>query len=197
MSPSRRHQDDAIYRNIFANMSGGVMCVDRTGRVMTFNRAAGEILGLPPDDVVGRTFAELFLTDETLDGFSELVLKAIYDQTLTHRHELSVERAGRHLTLSVSTTFLRTEGDGEAIGVIVVFSDETERRKRRKLKRLFGDYLDPRILDRLLATDSRLGAGAERREMTVAFCDLAAFTTLAETAEPRCWCSFSTPMSGG
>lgn len=174
--------DPAIYRNILANMTGGVLCLDGAGKVVTFNPAAGAILAMPPDAVVGRSYAELFFEDPGLDELNELVLKAVYEQELTHSLELDLTRAGRSLSLAVSTTLLRGEGGGPPLGVIVMLSDITERRKRRKLKRLFGEYVDPRVVDRLLDEGDALERAADRREMSVAFCDLAGFTGLAETA---------------
>ncbi|MCP4645570.1 MAG: PAS domain S-box protein [bacterium] len=42
------------------SMSDGVIAVDTNNVVTTFNRAAGDILGFGPDDIVGYAFEELF-----------------------------------------------------------------------------------------------------------------------------------------
>ena len=54
-------------------------------------------------------------------------------------------------------------------------------RERLRLRRSFEHYLDPRIIEDLLAAESLPSFGGERREVTVMFTDIAGFTTLAET----------------
>ena len=54
-------------------------------------------------------------------------------------------------------------------------------RERLRLRRSFEHYLDPRIIEDLLAAESLPSFGGERREVSVMFTDIAGFTTLAET----------------
>ena len=54
-------------------------------------------------------------------------------------------------------------------------------RERLRLRRSFEHYLDPRIIDDMLAAGVSPSFGGERREVTVMFTDIAGFTTLAET----------------
>ncbi|MEX2296800.1 MAG: adenylate/guanylate cyclase domain-containing protein [Dongiaceae bacterium] len=170
-----------IYENILVNMADGVISLDLQGQVTTFNPAAGRILAMNPDDVVDRTYAEIFFEDPGLDDFNELVLKAIYESETTHSQEIEIARSGERRNLTVSTTFLRTGAgeDAEKLGVIVVLSDVTEERKRKKIKRLFGEFVDPRIVDTIIRQVDIDDAGV-RQPMTILFCDLEGFTRLAE-----------------
>jgi adenylate cyclase len=174
------HRNQAIYENILVNMADGVISLDLGGKIMTFNPAAGRMLGLIPDDVVGMTYAEVFFEDEGFDGLNELVLKAIYEAETTHSREIEIRLAEEMRNLLVSTTFLRAGpgSAGERLGIIVVLSDTTEQRKRKKVKRLFGEFLDPRIVDGIL--NGELETGGIRQTMTVSFCDLEGFTELGE-----------------
>ncbi len=54
-------------------------------------------------------------------------------------------------------------------------------RERLRLRRSFEHYLDPRIIEDMLAAGSVPSFGGERREVSVMFTDIAGFTTLAET----------------
>lgn len=54
-------------------------------------------------------------------------------------------------------------------------------RERLRLRRSFEHYLDPRLIEDMLAAESLPSFGGERREVTVMFTDIAGFTTLAET----------------
>jgi adenylate cyclase len=60
-----------------------------------------------------------------------------------------------------------------------VTSDVTEQRKRKKIKRLFGEYMDPRIVERLLH-EGEIRTGGIRQRTTISFCDLEGFTRLGE-----------------
>lgn len=52
---------------------------------------------------------------------------------------------------------------------------------RRRLKLAFARYLPPVLVERLAADPSQLTLGGETRPLTVMFCDIRGFTTLAET----------------
>lgn len=179
-------RDELIYEKILANMRDGVVSIDLSGRILTFNEAAGRMLGLVPAETIGQFFAEVFLLEERFEAFNEVVLKAIYEDEATHSHDLTISNDDRRVDLHVSSTFLLDDVGGavERHGVIVVMSDITEERKRRKLKRLFGEYLDPRIVEQIVA---RGGGGDERGRrgtMTVTFTDLRDFTGWSERLEP-------------
>lgn len=170
-----------IYENILVNMADGVISLDLQGQVTTFNPAAGRFLAMNPADVVDRTYAEIFFEDPGLDDFNELVLRAIYESQMTHSQEIEISRSSERRNLNVSTTFLRTgvDEDAEKLGVIVVLSDVTEQRKRKKIKRLFGEFVDPRIVETLIQQVDLEDTGV-RQPMTIMFCDLEGFTQFAE-----------------
>ena len=179
--------DSLIYEKILANMRDGVATVDLGGRIITFNAAAGRILGLDPAATVGQSFGEVFLMQECFDDFNEVVLKAVYENETTHSREVSISVGGRRTDLAVNSTFLILERDGkpERRGVIVVFSDVTEERKRRKIKRLFGEYVDPRIVERILGRGGGEDQRGRREIMTVSFADLRDFTGWSERLDPE------------
>ena len=181
-SAGATQRQTAIYENILVNMADGVISLDLEGNIMTFNPAAGRMLALAPDEVVGLTYAEIFFEDAGYDGLNELVLKAIYEAATTHSEEIEVRLAAETRNLLVSTTFLGGGlGHGEKLGIIVVISDVTEQRKRKKVKRLFGEYLDPRIVDGIL--NGEFETSGIRQTMTVSFCDLEGFTGLGEALD--------------
>jgi len=177
-----------IHRRIIADMQEGVITLDLEGHITTFNRAAGQLLGIDPEGAKGLTFAEVFFAENLSDEFNDLVLRAIYDNDDDEEvdsAEIHVNVGGEHRNLLVSTTLLRDgeESGARKIGVIVVFSDISERYKRKKLKKLFNRYVDPRIVELILSggTDQR----AQRGAMSVLFCDLQGFTSMSEHLAPE------------
>jgi adenylate cyclase len=56
----------------------------------------------------------------------------------------------------------------------------TERKQRLLIKTMFSTYVNPRVVDELIAHPEKLKLGGERKELTVLFCDLKDFTTLSE-----------------
>ena len=59
-----------------------------------------------------------------------------------------------------------------------------ELRSKERLKQTFGKYIDPRILEHVLAQPGAEAVASGRREMTVLFADLVGFTGLSERLTP-------------
>ena len=183
MRTAKATGDGRIYEMILAHMRDGVVTIDLQGRIITFNAAAGQILGYDPASVVGQPYAEIFLGEEAFDAFNEVVLKAIYEAETTHSQEVVIQRGGARADLYVSSSFLK-RGESDRSGVIVVFTDVSEQRKRRKIKRLFGEYVDPRIVEQILARAGGVEEQGRREVMTVAFTDMRNFTGWSEALSP-------------
>jgi adenylate cyclase len=182
-------RDIAIHERVLAEMGDGVITLDLGGRIVTYNRAAAGILGIPIAMAVGRTYAELLILDSRFDALSDLVLRAIGDISTTHRDEIQLEVSGETRHYLANTSLLHTQDGGAKVGVIVVLRDVTARQKRRHLKRLFGEFMDPRIVERLLDSTASMEAGF-REVMTVSFVDLAAFSAVAEQLDAQALVTF-------
>ena len=59
-----------------------------------------------------------------------------------------------------------------------------ELRSKQRLKQTFGKYIDPRILEHVLAQPDAEAVASGRREITVLFADLVGFTGLSERLTP-------------
>ena len=125
----------SVQRAVLDDLSDGVLVVGMGGRVETLNPAAQRILGLDAGEALGRTFAELFITREGFDAFTELVVYAKSQSADTERRVVEIETEGATRSLAVATSHLkraRGEGAREAVAVIAVFSDITELRELRE-----------------------------------------------------------------
>jgi adenylate cyclase len=59
-----------------------------------------------------------------------------------------------------------------------------ELRSKERMKQTFGKYIDPRILEQVLAEGGEAAVASGRRDMTVLFADLVGFTGLSEKLTP-------------
>ncbi len=71
-----------------------------------------------------------------------------------------------------------------------------ERRQKTVLRRAFGNYLAPALVNRLLDDPGALHPGGRRVEATVMFLDLAGFTSLAEDMSPETLVTFMNRVMG-
>ncbi|WP_108662630.1 adenylate/guanylate cyclase domain-containing protein [Acuticoccus kandeliae] len=62
---------------------------------------------------------------------------------------------------------------------------QSDRRERLRMRAMFGRYVNPRVVDRLVDSGTDPALGGERREITHLFTDLEGFTALAEGLEPE------------
>jgi adenylate cyclase len=60
-----------------------------------------------------------------------------------------------------------------------------ESRRKRRLGRLFGQYVPPEVVRDLEATEADLSLAGESRVMSVLFSDVRGFTTISESLDPR------------
>jgi PAS domain S-box-containing protein len=178
---------ETIHGRIFASLRDGVLAIDAQDRIAIVNQAARQLLGVD-DDPAGRTIAEVFLADPDKDAFIDLVMKAVYDPSVEHDAELAMSIGGRRRDLHVRT--MRLQGDELGRGIVVVLTDVTDRRKRRKLQALFQSYLDPRIVELVSAGDAEGTSLGQRQVMTVLFCDLVGSSAIAERLDPRALVEF-------
>ena len=60
-----------------------------------------------------------------------------------------------------------------------------EGREKRRMKRLFGQYVSKDVYDQLVANPDLARLGGQRRQMTVLFSDIRGFTTVSESGQPE------------
>jgi two-component system nitrogen regulation sensor histidine kinase NtrY len=111
-------------------IAAGVLSIDRSGVITTFNPSAERILGIWSHQVKSRHASEAF------KEFRLELFQTAYDRILANnRDTLSVEGPmevqGKHLTIGVNCSRMRNE-TGRDIGFVLVFEDLTELIKAQK-----------------------------------------------------------------
>jgi adenylate cyclase len=66
---------------------------------------------------------------------------------------------------------------------IIVYRVFTEERKKKEIKAIFGKFVNPSIVEELLASPPELGG--QDMELTVMFSDIRGFTPLSEKLAPQ------------
>jgi PAS domain S-box-containing protein len=123
--------DRRLKELILESIPSGLITLDMRGQVTTFNRAAGQVLGYHPREVLGQPLAKI-LNPRNL---AEVL------RTGQPRHEILLTTGGREQELALDLTLAPLRDDqGRQIGALATFADMTTlyqlEEEKRRLDRL-------------------------------------------------------------
>jgi PAS domain S-box-containing protein len=121
LAEQRAENVESYNENILQCVTSGVMTFDTECRLTTMNRAAEEMLGTERGQEIGKSCAALFGESD----IHQTVLETLRKKAPSARMEAMLERAGARLWFGYNTAVL-VDRHGEALGVILSFSDLTE-----------------------------------------------------------------------
>lgn len=126
----RRNYSDTEIRglndSILQNMSDGLITTDIEGNIVYFNSAAEGILGYKAQETRKRPMKSLF------GSLDSLAAETLRENRNLAFHEVDVrKKTGGIIPIQISTSLLRDDA-GQATGVVVIFTDLTERREMEK-----------------------------------------------------------------
>ncbi len=194
---------EVIRKRILTDISEGIMLIGFNGFIHYTNTTASAILGIPQEDMEGKSFASLFFGKPENDEFSQAVIDSIYDRERKHDTIVTYTNGDKVQTLRMMTSFY-VDGE-ERKGIIAVFSDVSEMMELRDavksmnkiqalndklelrnklLSETFGRFLSDDIVKKLLDTPDGLKLGGEKRTLTIMMSDLRGFTSLSERMQP-------------
>lgn len=108
---------EAYNANVLQSVPSGVISIDRQMKIRTFNEAASRILGIREEEVIDRTFSEIF---------HEPLNTLVREQLPVARKEYEyVTGDTRHIWLGITSSALKNSSGAE-IGTIFVFTDLTD-----------------------------------------------------------------------
>jgi two-component system sensor histidine kinase PilS (NtrC family) len=127
---------ERLYKHIVQNVTSGLITVDRTGRVTSFNRMAEEITGHTLEEVYQKEIGNLFPGFLNLSRSNGWVSEKEWKNFYFPRWETKFQRKdGATMTLGFSVSPLKNS-EGEEIGIIFIFQDLTKMREMEEdLKR--------------------------------------------------------------
>lgn len=97
-----------LHTKILSGVSGGIFYIDK-GKISYANPAAENILGKSADEMVNKTFAEIFVNYAKNDDFVQVILDAIYDLSNSHENIVGYFDGEKFKCLHTKTSFLREE----------------------------------------------------------------------------------------
>lgn len=116
-----------------ASIGDAVISTDVHGRIAVINGVAERLTGWPAAEAAGQPLATVFTTiaETTRRPVDDLVQKVLSMGAVIRRtnHTVLLARDGREIPIDDSAAPIR-HGDGRLSGVVVVFRDGTERKRR-------------------------------------------------------------------
>ena len=121
--------------NVLESMADGLLSIDRDGKIVTFNRQAGEILGVEPATMEGRNIADF------LDGVWEEPLAPGASGRVVKEKQMEIRRRERDVKIPISVSVAPLKDDaGQEQGRVLLIKDLSELRdlqeKVRRSERL-------------------------------------------------------------
>lgn len=160
--------------NIFSSVGSGIIATDSTDAIETFNRAAGEILSLQPEDAIGQSVGRV-LQKAALQLSDQLTM--VKEEDAQQTLELTTELPDRGLVaLNVTLSPLK-DANNITQGVTMVMDDVTHLQEHETtinaLKRILSEEMVNNIND-----IANIQLGGVRREVTCLFADVRPLITL-------------------
>ncbi|MEP2774864.1 MAG: PAS domain-containing protein [Luteolibacter sp.] len=122
----RLKRNHALLKGVMEGSTDAIYVKDLEGRYQFINEAGAKLAALTPEDIIGRTDAEL-LPEEIARHFRQLDLEVLAADAPITREESGV-MAGRKRVLSANKSPWR-DAEGRTLGVIGVSRDITESRQ--------------------------------------------------------------------
>jgi len=115
---------------LLANVGAGVVSIDPTGKITTWNKAAERILGGKAGEALGKPEDQIFAVDH-LQAVRE-IMESVGDGASVER-EIKIELPDRVLTVMATAATLRDD-DGRSLGVMVFLEDITQIQRVQRME---------------------------------------------------------------
>jgi adenylate cyclase len=179
-----RYNQEMVHQNILESMDNGVIALDFEGKIITFNAAASRILGIASNEALGKYYPEVFFAYEGNDAFNDVLITVI-DTRQTHLYQEVPFVRDEQVTIPLGiTSSLLHDEHGNEYGVVSVFSDLTEIKKRQFLQDTLTRYVTRQVVELILKNPDHIVLDGEEREATLLFSDIRGFTSLSEKMRP-------------
>ena len=119
-----------VVQTLLANIAAGVVAVDPSGKITTWNKAAEQILGVQAERALGKQYRNVF-DAEPLRGIREIVDSVKGGESVEREMKLSLSEQLRNVVVSAATLH---EDDGSILGVMLFVEDITQIQKVQRME---------------------------------------------------------------
>ncbi len=140
-------ESEQRYRLIFEQADDIIFTADIDQRITDCNAAGAAAIGLPREEVIGRSIAE-FVTPDDFRQTSQM-LRHKMDEGGNTRHEVGVTGSDERKMRWDNNSTLIVDRDGHAIGLLSISRDVTERRAFDERRELLIHELNHRVKNTL------------------------------------------------
>jgi len=116
---------------VLANVTAGVISIDRHGCLTTVNKSAENLLHMKAEKVLGKDFREV-IPKVYMPQIMALLKDLFYSEKGTVRQHMTVPIGDEKYTLMINLTTLR-DNDNNFMGTVVVFDDLTQLFKAQRM----------------------------------------------------------------
>ncbi len=116
---------------VLANVTAGVISIDRHGCLTTVNKSAENLLHMKAEKVLGKDFREV-IPSVYMPQIMALLKDLFYSEKGTVRQHMTIPIGDEKYTLMINLTTLR-DNDNNFMGTVVVFDDLTQLYKAQRM----------------------------------------------------------------
>jgi PAS domain S-box-containing protein len=127
-----------LYRVLVETSTDLILVTDGAGRITYANRAAEEMLGYEPDELVGEQFSSV-VTAEFAADVASISERAARGRPQTSRQVLGRRRNGSLINLSLSASPLSVDGEEPGQAALVATDVSAQEQRERELAQLIRD----------------------------------------------------------
>jgi len=116
----------SLYRDVVANISSGLVTMNRRGQIISFNQAAEAITGFSAEEMIGKSWrGSPFSHSQEISAFFER--NTLSPSGISSEIQI-LKKDGAGVPIGISLSCLR-DGVGETVGLIAIFRDLAEIKK--------------------------------------------------------------------
>ncbi|XP_061990277.1 serine/threonine-protein kinase STY46-like isoform X1 [Rosa rugosa] len=119
--PSTFNLSDAQYLNILQSIGQSVHAMDRSGRIIYWNRSAEKLYGYSPEEALGQVSIKLIVDSRDFGVAYNIVHRVIHGESWTGQFPVKHKSGARFSVITTNTPFY--DDAGSLIGVVATSTD--------------------------------------------------------------------------
>lgn len=188
---ARRRQE-----SLFRSLSSALVAIDNAGVITDWNPAAEATFGLPAARVVNSTLSAALPTS-VATWLGQLTTQATAQAgTILLANEWEGALGQRERVILAARVARIRDRDERPDGFVFILNDRTdmvlmnearlaESAERERIRELFGHYVAPAVVERMLSNDGAIQLRGARQDVTIMFADVRGFTGFSEKRAPE------------